>query len=345
MSLPIPSGPGEITAGWLSRALGHTVSDVSLTRIGEDEGFTGGGLYRLEMAGGGSLIAKLSPADPQMRATFASANAREVGFYTRIAPGLPVPDCLYGACDAETGASILLLQDLGRLRAGLFVEGLGVDDARALMAALAEIHAAWWGAPVVSGLSGAAIVREFSFAGAWAAYPQALARLLPDIELPEAFLALGAHIAAHPDEVFGALLEQGPLTVLHRDCHVDNVMFDARGCALILDWQIMGKGRGTYDVAYSLISSLPAPLRRRAERDLVAFYHSELIRGGVTGYGAAQCWEEYRRAVISKLFASVVATVLLDNSGLAKQAWRRADLVRLLAFCADHALTPADFWA
>ena len=343
MSLPIPSGPEEITADWLGHALDHPVARVTLTRIGEDEGFTGGGLYRLDMAGGGSLIAKLSPADPRLRATFARANAREVGFYTRFARGLPVPDCVYGDCDTDTGASILLLQDLGQMRAGVFVNGLGHSDARAMVGALAEIHAAWWEAPELARLSGSALVDEFAFAKAWHAYPRALARLLPETRLPGAFLALGDHIAAHQAAVFGALLEDGPLTVLHRDCQVDNLMFDAAGRAVVLDWQFMGKGRGAYDLALALISSLPAPLRRSAERGLVEYYHAELIRRGVTGYDAAQCWGDYRRAGISRLFLSVVATVLLDNSSPAKQAWRRADLDRLLAFCQDHALTPADF--
>lgn len=343
MSLPIPSGPEEITAGWLSRALGRAVSDVTWTRIGEDEGFTGGGLYRLTMADGNSLIAKLSPADPQFRALLAPANAREVAFYTRFARGLPVPACLYGACDAASGASILLLQDLGGLRAGIFVDGVGLNDARAMLGALAKMHAAWWEAPELAVLTGAEVIDEFPLAEAWAAYPKALAQVLPDARLPEAFLALGSHVAAHQADVFGAVLNDGPLTLLHRDCQVDNVVFDAAGAALILDWQFMGKGRGTYDLAYCLISSLPVPLRRSCERELVAYYHGELIRRGVTGYGAAQCWDDYRRAVISKLCVNVVATVLLDNSSPAKRAWRRADLGRLLAFCADHVLGPADF--
>lgn len=343
MSLPIPLGPDEITADWLGHALGHPVASVTLSRIGEDEGFTGGGLFRLGLAGGGSLIAKLSPANPRMRATFARANAREVGFYTRFARGLPVPDCVYGACDPVSGASILLLQDLGQMRAGVFVDGLGVNDARAMLHALAKMHAAWWRAPELAALTGAEAVDEFSFAETWAAYPQAVAQLLPGARLPKAFLTLGSHVAAHSMQVFGALLNEGPLTLLHRDCQVDNVVFDAAGNALILDWQFMGKGRGTYDVSYCLISSLPVPLRRRYERDLVAYYHDELIRRGVTGYDAAQCWNDYRRAVISKLCVNVVATVLLDNTSPAKQAWRRADLDRLLAFCQDHALTPADF--
>jgi len=343
MSLPVPAGPADITGDWLGAALGRDIGEFSLTRIGEDQGFTGGGLFRLNFADCDSLIAKLSPSDAQMRATFARANAREVGFYSSFAAGLPVPGCAHAAFDADTGASVLLLQDLGKMRAGAFVDGVGLADARAMVAALAEVHATWWQAPQLAGLSGAGIIEEFSFADAWDAYPQSLAQVLPDIRLPDGFRALGDHVATHWAAVFGALLEDGPLTVLHRDCQVDNVMFDAAGAALLLDWQFMGKGRGVLDVAFGLISSMPPGLRRAEERGLVDFYHAEMIRRGVHGYTARQCWAEYRQSAVARLFVSVVATVLLDNSSPAKQAWRRADLHRLLAFCSDHALCPADF--
>lgn len=343
MTLPVPLGPKQITADWLSAALGRPVRIFGIKRIGQDQGFTGGGLFRIVIGQGDSLIAKLSPADPNARATFAGANAREVAFYTQFARGLPAPECAYGACDARTGASILLLQDLSGLRAGVFVDGFSTGDARSVLSALARMHAAWWNAPELASLTGAEVIDEFPLADAWASYPGALAKLLPDIDLPHWFLALGRHVSAHQADIFGGLLNHGPLTLLHRDCQIDNVMFDAGGAAVILDWQFMGKGRGTYDVAYFLISSLPVASRRGTERQLVGFYHTELLHHGVTGYTAGQCWDDYRRAAISKLCVSIVATSMLDNSGPAKQAWRRADLNRLLAFCEDHALTPMEF--
>ncbi len=341
MTPPIPQGPQDLTWAWLSAVLGRDTGPVMGQRIGEDAGFTGGGLYRLTAAEG-SWVAKLSPSDPAMRALWAQANAREVQFYTEFSAGLPVPGCDYGAFDAETGASVVLLQDLAGFRAGDFRTGLSAEEAGAVADAMAAIHAAWWEAPEVRGLSGAAMLDEFGFVECWAAYPKVVARLLPEVTLPPGFLALGDHIAAHSEALFEELLEEGPITVLHRDCQADNMMFDADGRAVVLDWQLMGKGRGVYDIAYVLIGSVKPALRREIEADVVRRYHDRLCTNCVSGYAFDDCWADYRRAVIGKVFLTTVATVLLDNDTPHRRAWRRADLERLLAFCADHGFGPGD---
>ena len=342
MTPAIPEGPQDLTGAWLGAVLGHETGPVMGQRIGEEAGFTGGGLYRLTTAEG-SWVVKLSPSDPATRALLTRANQREVRFYTELSAGLPVPDCAYGAVDADTGASVVVLQDLAGFRAGDFRAGLSAVETAAVADALADIHAAWWDAAALRGLSGVAMLAEFGFADCWAAYPRAVARLLPEVTLPRAFLALGDHIAAHAEALFSGLLEHGPLTVLHRDCQADNVMFDGDGGAVILDWQLLGKGRGVYDVAYLLISSLQPELRRTIEAEVVRRYHDRLCARGVTGYGFEECWADYRRAVIGKVFLTTVATVLLGNDTAHRRAWRRVDLERLIAFCADHGLGPGDF--
>ena len=123
-------------------------------------------------------------------------------------------------------------------------------------------------------------------------------------------------------------------------------MFEAsakHGAAVLLDWQFAGKGRGVYDVAYFLISSIDPAQRRNMERGLVALYHAQLLRAGITDYTLSHCWADYLQSVAGKLLMTVAATVLLDNASPHKQAWRRADLTRLLAFCADHRIAPATF--
>lgn len=341
MVLDIPTGEAGLTPEWLGAALGTPIASVTTTRIGEDEGFTGGRLYRLTIPGRDSLVAKLSPTDPALRAQFAKANAREVTFYTELSAGLPVPGCAYAACDAATGASILLLQDMGSARAVAFREGAGVHDVTAMLRTFARIHAAWWNAPALAELSGAAVLSEFSFATPWAHYTDALADLLPDVVLPQGFIALGDFAATHLAEIYDHLQERGPLTVLHRDPQLDNILFDADGQALLLDWQILGKGRGVWDVAYFLISSVPPALRRIHERAWVRGYHAELVALGGTGYDFDRCWRDYLASVMGKLFVTVWATVELDNSTAHKRAWRRTDLMRLLAFVEDHDLTPS----
>lgn len=340
MTLPIPDGPDALSVDWLSAVLGTPVHDVTVTRIGENEGFMGGALYRLSLPKQ-SFVAKLSPADAKMRSKLAAANAREVAFYRSWAEGLPVPGTCHAACDTRTGASVVLMEDLGSARAVPFVQGLGEQDVSAVLTSLAQIHAKWWGRPEVAELSGVDALSDFVFADHWANYSDMLRDLLPDMTLSKGFLALGDNAAERATDIFSQMQERGPLTLLHRDLQMDNILFAADGRARFIDWQFLGKGRGTWDVSYFLASSVQPALRRARERRWISFYHDMLLQKGVTGYPAETCWKDYLKSVIAKLFVTVIATVELDNSTDHKRAYRRADLTRLLAFIEDHNLTPA----
>lgn len=362
MPLPIPTTAAEITPDWLTATLhaGGTATKARVTsadviRIGENEAFTWGGLYRVTLtydppdpAAPGSLVAKLSSADPETRAIMRLANGREVDFYQTLARGnsLPVPLCYHADFDATSGSSILLLQDLGPLRSVPFRAGCGPADARQVILALAKIHAAWWNSPRLADSNGKSVLAEFSLSQLWPGYPEMVRKILQDIDLPADFLALGNHIAQHEAAIFTALMETAPVTCLHRDMQIDNAMFGAApadGAAVLLDWQFAGKGRGVYDVAYFLISSVKPAQRRNMERGLVALYHAELLRLGVTDYSLRQCWTDYLQSVAGKVLMTVAATVLLDNSSSHKKAWRKADLTRLLAFCKDHQISAQTF--
>ncbi len=357
MTRQIPKDAAGITPDWLTHALRSggagdvTVTAAKVDRIGQDQGFTGGALYRIipdyraEGSGPSSLVAKLSPTDPVLSARFFAANAREVAFYGRVAGqgALPVPRCHFGAVDPQRHATAILLQDMHGARPVPFATGLAAGDAGALVDALAAVHAAWWQHPQLADAGGMAMEREFDLADCWARYPARLADLVGDISLPTAFITLVDHLVTNHRQVFSDLHTQGPITCLHGDAQADNVMFDAEGRAILLDWQMTGKGRGASDVAYALVSSCTPLTRRACERDLVARYHRALCQHGVTGYALDRCWQDYLRGVAAKVLMTVVATVLFDNGSAHKVAWRRADLTRLLAFCADHGIGPATF--
>lgn len=348
-----PTDSETLSANWLAGALGVSVQGRSIKRIGEAEGFTGGALFLVTPHYSNpiadapkTLVAKLSPVEPEMRRTFAAANRREVEFYLNFSAGhdLQVPDCFYGAFEPESGASILLMEDLSHARRGDFIKGSSLQDAQSTIDAMAEIHAQLWDLPEVHALSGAAILEEFDFASAWARYPEKLAAILPDTSLPASFVLLGDFLVDKTSDLLTELLEDGPVTCLHRDLQTDNLRFrPTDGRAILLDWQIRGKGRGVYDLSYFLVSSLEPDLRRAHEQDLLRRYHTSLSQHGVRDYDLEVCQKEYIKSVIGKFYMTVVATALLDNSTPHKQAWRKADLFRLLAFCEDHDVTPATF--
>jgi len=351
----IPHGPDSITAAWLTEVLklGGVLKDaavLSFTKrpIGEDEGFTGGTLTHFEIEYSSpepnaprSLIVKLSPIDPAMLEAMKGNYLREGFFYSEFAAdrNLPIPDCYYADIDRQTGEGILLLEDLSHYRLVEFVAGCVPEDVEKVIRALASIHIQGWSSPQLKEMSGAEILADFPFPELWLQYPQKAAALLPEFSLPDSFLSIGQYLADNALSIFERLSEADPLTCIHRDIHVDNVLFgvgEEDVPAMILDWQVSGRGRGVYDVAYFMISSVPPVQRRQIEKELLGIYHNLLIENGIEKYSFAQCWFDYKLSVVGKLFVTVIATVLIDNSSPFKRAWRQADLQRLLAFCEDH---------
>jgi thiamine kinase-like enzyme len=208
---------------------------------------------------------------------------------------------------------------------------------------MAAVHARWWGHRALSGLSGAGFLDEIGVDAAWQHYGAVAAEMLGAAAVPARFLKLAERLIRHRVALAAEFLETAPLTCLHRDLHIDNVLFTVDGAAVLLDWQFCGKGRGAWDLGYFLISSLAPALRRHEERGLVADYHAELLRRGVRGYGLDTCWQDYLQSVAGKLWVTVAATVAWDNAGDFKRTWRRVDLERLVAFCDDHAISAASF--
>jgi len=325
-----PRSEAEISSVWLSHVLGRPVSVQGSERIGVDEGFTGGGLIRIILEDC-SMVVKLSPQDVNLRTVFAAANAREVTFYQlSVGRGLPVPACYFGAFDAENGASILLIEDIDTQRSVSFLTGCNVAEIREVTQVLAQVHSAFWDTEVAKGLPTLALLEEFDFARMWAGYSAKVAKLLPDVVLPERFVALGDWLAGETREIFMRMMV-GPQTVVHRDAQVDNVLFGEG--AVLLDWQFMGRGLGAHDLAFFMISSVVPEVRRGIEDAVIAQYHGAL---GDNAYTLDQCRMDYLFGAIWRLFITVMATTQLDNASGHKRDWRRADLVRLIAFFEDH---------
>lgn len=331
---PFPILPEDITPAWLqqSGAVDGPLSGVSATRIGQDEGFSGCRLYRLSLDGQAvSLVAKMSPADPGRAMRMAAANAREVAFYAAQGqtPDLPIPRCHLARYDAASGASLLILQDLGGDRAVSFAAGLGVQDAGLALRAVAALHAQGWDGDADH--DGGNLQLSHPFHILWPAYLDHIGRALSP-----ALRALGDRIAADPEAACARLNDTGPQTRLHGDLQADNLRFGdgpEGPMARLIDWQMTGRGAAIADVGYLLISSLSATLRRANEADLIALWRASLAARGVA---AAPGDDGYLLAAVRKLWVTMVATLGYDNASPVKQAWRRTDLARLTAFCADH---------
>ena len=85
-NIPVPQRPEHITSDWLAAILNAPVKSLTLTRIGENEGFTGSSLHRLTFTHSDaderqSLIVKLGGPLPGMTESPLNVACREVDAY------------------------------------------------------------------------------------------------------------------------------------------------------------------------------------------------------------------------------------------------------------------------
>lgn len=159
--MSVPADSDGITPDWLTAAL-REAGAISQTRVTSIQsgpvghmGMTGQ-LCRLQIrydtaepGAPRSLLAKFSARHPEVRATVHSIGfyEREIGFYREFAADCPVrtPRCYFDEVEMDSGASLLLLEDLTWMR-NLNSAGGVLDEVELVIRELGKLHAAWWGA-------------------------------------------------------------------------------------------------------------------------------------------------------------------------------------------------------
>jgi Phosphotransferase enzyme family len=330
--LPLPSGPGSLTPGWLTQVLRRAgapeagrVAEVSIEPVGTGQVAD---CFRCRLSYGdpgprapASVIVKLPAEDPTSRASGVAQALyeREVRFYRELAGavGITTPRCLCAEIDADSGMFALVLDDLAPARAADQLSGLGPDDACTALGELAALHAARWGDPRRTGLGWLEDLREQQSAG----YVQFIPPLFDGfverygdqlepghLEIITAFRPhLGRYLTARP----------GPSAVIHGDYRSDNMLFDAADGTIplaVIDWQTIVTGPALVDVAFLLGASLDPADRRAHEHDLVREYHRSLSARGVTGYSWNSCWTDYRRYAYHCLAFLVPAAMIVEQT-------------------------------
>lgn len=344
-----PTTIAEITPEWLSATLrlaGTITSDTEVisihsSPIGTRQAFFGqlarlGLTYSHPDAAPLSMIAKVSRRIPLLE----GATQREGQFYRLVAAqhSLSVPRCYASTYDADTGTGVLLLEDLTPLRTVDFALGASAADVETAVVGLASWHGAMWNQPESSGAPHFFTLDSIPFAELWARFPEHFARFSPSCSLRPSIVALGDRLAGDLDLVTERLQEP-PLTLIHGDPHIDNFLFadsSAHPPVVLLDWQFVGSGQAATDVGYLLASSLPVAIRRREEAALLETYHRHLADFTPDRCDPDRFHRGYRLSAFVKLAMTVAATVLTDSSDSHRQAWRRADMERLVAFADDH---------
>ncbi len=289
----LPAGPTELTAKWLSDAVGAPVRSFSNQVIGEGVGLLGQ-LARVNLEYEGraegaprSLIAKFPAAVQENRdlANLFQFYEREVRFYEDIArrAQMATPHCFFSAFDAATGTFVL-----------------------------------WWGKVETEELDWIPHANAPVHRSAEDSYQKSLGPCLNIFghRVPDSVRPVMEKLATNVCYLLDRASEP-PCTIVHGDFRYDNLFFaeePGKRMLTVIDWQIMSRARGPYDLGYFLSQSVQTDARRAREKDLLAQYYQTLLDNGVKDYSREDCFQDYRRSVLYCLVYPVIAGGTLDLS-------------------------------
>jgi hypothetical protein len=235
---------------------------------------------------------------------------REGRFYDELPSRVPIRTArCYAIGDGDQ--TPLLLEDLCGLRMGDQVEGLSVPDAQVTIDALADMHAAFWGRADLDWLASpaagtfAAMICQLVASGA----PALTERYRGTVADP--VLEAIAEMAPDWQRVLDRCAE-GPPTLVHNDCRLDNIFFDDSNTPILIDWQLVARTRGTQDIGNLLAGSMTSEDLSSHWEALLRRYHGRLLDRGVRGYSYDECLHHYRQSIIFPLGAGMALLGAMD---------------------------------
>jgi hypothetical protein len=262
--MTIPRTVDDLTPEWCSEALGRVIDSVTATPLGVGVGLVGQ-LFRLELDGPdgtSTLVAKLAAPTEESRfvATVLNMYGRETGFYTELSARTTIkhPKCAFAAHDAETQDTVLLIEDVstrGRLLDQ--VAGCSVEDARAAIRSLADLHACFWDDESLDELPFLKRLCDdpypgavaFSYEGAWPRVQE----FFPDL-IDDTVQAFGDAYGERIPALF-AKLSEPPLVLSHGDWRLDNLFVSPDDDVIAVDWQLIDRSVGPRDLSYFATAS------------------------------------------------------------------------------------------
>lgn len=319
-ALPFPTSPDALSAGWLSKTLGFDVKGFEVEYFSEGAGVIGF-VTRVHLDssdGPDSVIAKFPTPAPENLAVAKTYDmyGREVRFYEGVSNAVNVrtPACYHVEFDAETYNFVLLLEDLTDYRIGDQVAGCTLNEARAVVDAIAGLHASGWIADQAGNMPKAfegvishnnPMQRDGMVAGFQMGWPVCVERF------PELIPAAAREAARKMPDRVGPLLAEmcvDPVCLSHTDVRLDNIFFGDGEIALI-DWQAVCTTAPEQDLAYFITQSVPPAVRE--QEDLVGRYHSALTGLGID-YSPERLRHRYRISALYLLCFAVVIAGTLD---------------------------------
>jgi len=283
-----------------------------------------------------TMFAKMLPSDPQRRIAIARTGMgeREVRFYERLAPDLPLRlPRDHVARVRDDGTFVLLLEDLDAT--GCVISdgpmGVSIDAAARALEDLAALHLRFVD-PKMRALQVPWIPSMTSTSD----YGSVMLRYGLDHHrdrLSDEFAEMAELCIAYPAEL-QELWHRGPQTVIHGDPHIGNLFLDDDRVGF-LDWGIINVNTPLRDVSYFLTMSLTVDDRRVAERDLLSHYLDVWHAGGGSLIPADEAWLTHRVHAGYTVLASCQVVTFPADATPRRQVFAAAFLARAEAAVTD----------
>ncbi|HUR76858.1 MAG TPA: phosphotransferase [Acidimicrobiales bacterium] len=328
----IPASIDDVTAAWVSDVTGFDVQACRAEQIGAGIGVSSA-LYRVSLEGTNcpaTVVVKLPALDEAavFTSTILRMYIREVGFFNELAGESPVrvPLPYYAAVDPETSHFVAVMEDMGDMRIVDQVLGMNLADAERAVDALASWHATWWNKGddlAARGLT-VSLTDPIYPAILPMVFDEGWQKVTASMEVAPAIHRVAEGFTA---AVPGLLADLGraPNTMIHGDYRGDNILFGPDDSVVMLDFQLIGTGRGAYDLAYMVTQSLEPDVAAVGERDLFHRWKAALLAAGVSAEDLIGSWDDYRKAALFCLVYPIVA-----SRGMDLDDERQRDLVEVM---------------
>ncbi len=306
----IPRYPSDVTSSWLAGALSNAAAPVQLDAVDVTPVGTGqtGATFRVAATYAANpdnlpdtFILKLPAGDDAVRDRVSLGYRSECAFYQSVAElvTIPVPQCYHVEIADEGASYALLLADQAPAVQGDQIAGCEVVQAQLAVRALAGLHGPTWCDQRWQTFPGLAmsVVGEDAIRGLGD-----IAKMAAGITVDKLGTRLSnadaQTLVAAMDLVTPWLLDAPDrFALLHGDYRLDNLLYDGERVSVV-DWQTLGVGLASRDLAYFIGTSLEPAVRAEAEKELVGEYHRALLDTGVSGYDESTCWQDYRLGMV-----------------------------------------------
>ena len=323
----LPTSIEGLTPAWLTstlRAAGTIDGDTEVTavrreQIAEGVGFTSY-LFRLhlELTGEGpsTLVVKLPTDTAHLQvAQITGAYEREVAFYRHVASESPLetPRTHFAAVAPGTTDFVLVIDDLGELECADHLAGLSLERAERVIDELARFHAWGWGLsptgaqhPAFVAIDSPVTIGLFTFgiAAGWETY-----RRHGRAEAPAGLADVIENFAELLPAMVASVAE--PVTLINGDLRADNLFFGPDETPTTVDFQLVMRGAGIWDVAYLVGQGLTPQERGDNTHRLVERYVDGLRAAGID-YPLERAWEQFCTAALAQITYPLTAMMGWD---------------------------------